>query len=68
MFAFTDADAKDYERIDEVRSKADAKKIKITTLLTGRCSKRRRRETRGTVDALNGLISIFSYKRQNLAN
>lgn len=44
---FTDADAKDEDRQGEVTAAALAKNIKITTVLTGNCSGRKRRDIPG---------------------
>lgn len=42
LFVFTDADAKDENRRSEVESAARAKKITISTMMTGQCSRKRR--------------------------
>lgn len=47
VMVFTDADAKDENRQGEVTAAALAKNIKITPVLTGKCSGRKRRETPG---------------------
>ena len=45
VFLFTDASAKDYTRLNEVVDAAVAKQITIWPVLTGSCSKRKKRET-----------------------
>ena len=47
VLVFSDADAKDANREAEVRAAANDKNIIVTFLLTGTCSRRRRRETQG---------------------
>ena len=47
VLVFSDADAKDADREAEVRAAATDKNIIVTFLLTGQCSRRRRRETQG---------------------
>jgi hypothetical protein len=49
VLVFSDADAKDADREDEVKAAALDKNIEVTFLLTGTCSRRRRRETQGIV-------------------
>ena len=44
---FSDADVKDAYREAEVRAAALDKNIEVTFLITGTCSRRRRRETQG---------------------
>jgi hypothetical protein len=46
---FSDADAKDADREDEVKAAALDKNITVTFLLTGTCKRRGRRETQGIV-------------------
>ena len=46
---FSDADVKDAYREAEVRAAALDKNIEVTFLITGTCSRRRRRETQGIV-------------------
>ena len=46
---FSDADAKDADREDEVKAAALDKNIEVTFLLTGTCKRRRRRETQGMI-------------------
>ena len=43
IYYFSDADAKDEQRANEVYSLAKEKKVKITFFLTGQCSRRRKR-------------------------
>ena len=42
IYYFSDADAKDFQRENEVMSLAKDKKVKISFILTGQCSRRRR--------------------------
>ena len=46
---FSDADVKDAYREAEVRASALDKNIEVTFLITGTCSRRRRRETQGMI-------------------
>lgn len=43
VIVFTDADAKDAHRLSELTKAALAKNIKITSILTSQCGKRKRR-------------------------
>ena len=43
IYYFSDADAKDFQRENEVLSLAKDKKVKISFILTGQCGRRRRR-------------------------
>ena len=45
IFLFTDADAKDEEKKNDVMNLAVAKNIKVNPILTGKCSKRKKRES-----------------------
>lgn len=45
IFFFSDADAKDLQRRNEVSVLAKEKKAKINFILTGRCSRRKKRQT-----------------------
>ncbi|XP_046366074.2 von Willebrand factor A domain-containing protein 7-like isoform X2 [Haliotis rufescens] len=51
MYVFTDASAKDFNRVDRILTLLDQKKVKIDFLLTSDCS-RRRRETEGVKETL----------------
>ena len=64
VFVFTDADAKDEAREDELVTAAKDKDIKVTSLLTGHCFSdwgRRRRETHGILIFLFYSLIIFVY-------
>ena len=49
VLVFSDADVKDAYREAEVRAAALDKNIEVTFLITGTCSRRRRRETQGMI-------------------
>lgn len=53
VMVFTDADAKDFDREQEVIDAATAKNIKISLVMTGQCSRRKRRD-------ISGIFIIYS--------
>ncbi|CAC5388513.1 unnamed protein product [Mytilus coruscus] len=58
LYVFTDADAKDDDRMQEVIDAAKAKNISITSLLTGQCA-RRKRSALGRHERSTSSLSFF---------
>jgi len=60
LLVFTDADAKDAHRLQEVIDAAIAKNISVTSLLTNQCSRRKR----SNLGMLFFLLIIFQINRK----
>lgn len=52
VIVFTDADAKDADRLQEVTDAAQAKNIPITSVLSSQCSSRKRRDILGKLKSI----------------
>ncbi|CAG2240489.1 unnamed protein product [Mytilus edulis] len=61
VIAFTDADAKDAYRIDELTKAALAKNIKITILKTGQCNRRKRRSSKRSVSTSEVILETLKW-------
>jgi hypothetical protein len=59
LLVFTDADAKDANRLQEVIDAAFAKNISVTSLLTSQCSRRKRSD----LGMLNFFINYISNRK-----